>query len=900
MRTVLQFGLLGLGDGALVALLGLGLVLVYRGSGTINFAHGSFALLGAYATHELRDVQGIPAAPAVALASLSIAALAVLVQLGLMRPLRTRSPLVRVIASLGVLSVVQSAVVLHYGGQQLLVESPLPEAPVELAGVVVGRQSFWLLTTAAVATLALVVACSRTRLGLAVSAAAANQRAASALGFSPEVLAAGTWALGGALAGVAGALFPSLTGNYLSVSSMSLLIVAALAAALLGGFRSYALVLAGGLLIGVIQSECTNYVQTAGVADSVPFLVIVVMLVVRGRGLPVRGMTADRLPSVGFRVRHPLLAVVAALVLALLAAQVLPDSWSVALTSSMTAAIVALSVVVVTGYAGQLSLAQFALGGVGAYAAGRVVAAHGWPFEAAVVFGVAAAVGVGLLFGVPALRTRGVNLAVITLGLGFAAWSLVFNSTDATGGSTGTPISPQTLLGVPIDPIGHAGNYAGLCVLCFTGLAVLVSNLRRSRSGRRLLAVRANERAAASLGISVVQAKLYAFSVGAAVAGVGGILYAFSFSAIEYGTLFNPFTSVSVLTLAVIGGLGYVSGPLYGALLATAGLGSLLAARLVGGIDDYLPLIGGLLLLLLLLVAPDGLAATASRSRTTSHREALPRQADAPGLVAPVVMRVEPKTLEVLGITVRFGGVVALEEVDLTVPPATVVGLLGPNGAGKTTLIDVITGYASPEQGSVSLGRVRLDNLSPHRRARAGLCRSFQSLELFDDMTVRENLLAACDNHDRRSWLVDLVRPNDDSTPSAVLRAVHDAGITEVLDVKAERLSYGQRRLVAIARALATRPSVLLLDEPAAGLDENESRALGQLLRRLADEQGIGVLLIEHDVAMVTRTCDRVLVLEFGRKIAEGTPGDIRADPAVAAAYLGTSESRPTATGVID
>ncbi len=662
--------------------------------------------------------------------------------------------------------------------------------------------------------------------------------------------------------------------------------------------------LVGGLLIGVIQSECTHYVQTTGVSDAVPFLVIVLVLVVRGQGLPVRGSTADRLPAVGAAVRSPLYALGLAAVLAVLAATVLPTDWNVALVSSMSAAMIALSVVVVTGYAGQLSLAQFALGGVGAFAAGRLVSNHGWPFEAAVPLGVATAVVVGFVFGLPALRTRGVNLAVVTLGLGFASWSLLFNSTDFTGRNRGTPIAPQTLLGIPIDPVLHPGNYAALCVVSVAVVAVAVANLRRGRSGRRLLVVRANERAAASLGISVIQSKLYAFSLGAAIAGLGGILYAFSFSAIQYTTLFDPFTSITILTLAVIGGIGYVSGPLYGSTIAAAGVGALVLSKAFDSVEEYLPLVGGVLLLLLLLSAPDGLAgrniavARQLRARLLRNRVVTSSRTSVPLGDPGDAGTVPARALEIRNVTVRFGGVVALDNVDLTVPPATVIGILGPNGAGKTTLIDAVTGYAQPATGSVSLGGRDIGTLSPHLRAREGLCRSFQSLELFDDMTVRENLLAAADSHDRLAWLLDLVRPGDDQLPAGVARAVRDMGLADVLDVKAESLSYGQRRSVAIARSLATEPSVLLLDEPAAGLDEDESRALGELLRRLADERGIGVLLIEHDVAMVMRTADRVLVLEFGREIAEGTPSEIRSDPVVAAAYLGTRASHETTSAV--
>jgi sulfate-transporting ATPase len=249
--------------------------------------------------------------------------------------------------------------------------------------------------------------------------------------------------------------------------------------------------------------------------------------------------------------------------------------------------------------------------------------------------------------------------------------------------------------------------------------------------------------------------------------------------------------------------------------------------------------------------------------------------------------RVEPKALVVTGLTQRFGGLTALDDVALAVAPGEVVGLLGPNGAGKTTLIDGVTGYNRITAGTVCLGGEDVTRWSPSHRARAGLSRSFQSLELFDDISVRENLLAAADARDALAYVTDLVRPGSRALPAAVVTTVEELGLGDVLDRRPEELSYGQRRLVAIARAVVSRPSVLLLDEPAAGLDDTESAELGRLVRRLADEWGIGVLLIEHDVAMVLETSDRVVVLDFGKKIAEGTPAEIQASSVVRAAYLG-------------
>ncbi len=226
----------------------------------------------------------------------------------------------------------------------------------------------------------------------------------------------------------------------------------------------------------------------------------------------------------------------------------------------------------------------------------------------------------------------------------------------------------------------------------------------------------------------------------------------------------------------------------------------------------------------------------------------------------------------------------------MTVGPGEVLGLIGPNGAGKTTLIDAATGFVKPQHGHVLLDGTMITMLNARQRARAGMTRSFQSLELFEDMTVRDNLRTASDRRDPVAYVTDLVHPGDPPLSAAAVAAVHEFSLEDDLDRRPGELSYGRRRLVGIARAVATRPSVLFLDEPAAGLDDNETTDLGDLIQRLARDWGIAVLLVEHDVSLVLRVCDRIMALDFGRTIAIGTPSEIRTDPAVVAAYLGQPE----------
>jgi len=248
-------------------------------------------------------------------------------------------------------------------------------------------------------------------------------------------------------------------------------------------------------------------------------------------------------------------------------------------------------------------------------------------------------------------------------------------------------------------------------------------------------------------------------------------------------------------------------------------------------------------------------------------------------------------TLAVTDLTVRFGAVEVVAGVSMEVRSGEVVGLIGPNGAGKTTLIDAVSGFVPIARGSISFGEQRIDAVNASGRARLGLRRSFQSLELFEDISVEENIRAGSDHGARRmSWVTDLFWPRRYDLPSTAVAAVHEFDLEPHLDDLPDQLPYGRRRLVGIARTVASAPSVVMLDEPAAGLDENERAELARLIRRLADERQMGVLLVEHDVGLVMSVCDRIVVIDFGVVIASGTPTEIRESPAVRDAYLGQAD----------
>jgi sulfate-transporting ATPase len=902
MEEVIRFALLGFGVGALYALASQGLIVIYRGSGVLNFALGAIGMAGAYFEWELHNNHGWAYAPALIIGVAVSCLIGAFVHIFIMRPLRQVSPLVRVIATLGVLITIQSIAVLRYQANARFVPSVLPTNVWHIHGtIVISADRIILIAIAAASTFALWALYRYTKFGLGTTAVAENERAAASLGWSPDRVATFNWMLGCGLAGLAAILIvPIVT---LQPQVLTNLVLAATAAALVAGFRSFPIAFAAGLAIGIVQTEINRYVHQPGVGDSVPFVLIVIWLMITGTGLPLRDYLLQRLPTVGSgRPNWPGIAFGVGLGVLLMATT--SPIWIDSFTVTIATGLVLLSIVVLTGYAGQLSLAQFAIAGFGAYVAGRIMATHGTPFWLGLIIGVAATVPLGVLFALPAVRTRGINLAIVTLGLGTAIEIIVFSNSDLTGGVSGTLIKSPHILGLNIDSAPHPTRYGLFVLACFTLVTLAVANVRRGRTGRRLVAVRTNERAAAALGISVTGAKLYAFGLSAAIAALGGILLAFRSTSITY-TVFTNFTSITDVGYAMIGGIGYLIGPIIGGTLAPGGLDARIFDALGSGIAKYVPLIGGVSLILLVLLNQNGIAKEAIwqiawlRGKLGKRLPfLLPKERPARQLPPfEGVERVPERTLEVHDVTVRYGGTTAVDSVSLTVKPGRIVGLIGPNGAGKTTLIDAVTGFTRMAKGSLLLDGQEIRQWSPVKRSRAGVGRSFQSLELFEDSTVFDNLRAASDPRDFGSYVRDLVYPFAPPLPGQVVSAIKEFRLENDLDRLVEDLPYGQRRLLAIARAVATRPSILMLDEPAAGLGDLESTELANLVRRLASDWGMGILLVEHDMNFVMSVCDEIVVLDFGRKISEGNPEAVRRDPAVIAAYLGEEEKDLTTVG---
>jgi sulfate-transporting ATPase len=584
-------------------------------------------------------------------------------------------------------------------------------------------------------------------------------------------------------------------------------------------------------------------------------------------------------------------------------------SWSLAMIASAVAGIIGLSFVVATGYAGQITFLPFAIAGVAALAGAQLASAWHFPFLANLVLSLIVGGVAGGASGLPAFRVRGIELAVTTLCVALAIETSVFTIPALTNDNQGVLVPSPELFGLDINTTTEVSRYAVTSLVIFTVACLAVLNLRRSRSGRRLVSVRGNERGALSLGISVFGAKVAAFAFSGALAGAAGIIMLYLYPTFSTATNFSSLLSMTALAFVIVGGIGMVSGSMFAAVLGAGGVG-VYWLRNYSSVDSWLMVIAGVFVIYVMLTHPDGQADLfvgiirrisgrfASRiprfERPWSRRSA----AVAGSAVAPDVADAAPapvprpgggSALRATGLTIRYGAVLAVDSVDLEINQGSVLGIIGSNGAGKTTLLDGLTGFTRVASGTVWLDSTKITSWEAGRRARAGLIRTFQNLELFTELSVRENLLAASDERDRRAYLVNLVRPGKRQLTVDAELASSMLGLESLLDTPARDLPTGTQRLAALARAIAARPSVLCLDEPTAGLNEQERAAFVTALRRVVQTFGLGVILVEHNVDVVAEVCDDLLVLDFGSILAAGPTAEILRSDAVRSAYLGES-----------
>src|SRR5262245_11967318 len=833
--------LLGLGNGGVIAALAIALVLTYRSSGVVNFATGTLALYTAYTYAWLRNgkflilVPGLPTSvgvgghlafvPAALIALAASAALGALLYYVVFRPLRQAPPLARAVASLGVLVVMQGLIENRVGQAPVSVSSIFPSRPWRWGSATLLSDRFYLAVAVLGVTFALTALYRWTRFGLLTRAVAETQTGAIVSGVSPERIALLNWMASAVIAGLAGILIAPISP--LTPAAYTLVVVPALGAAAVGHFELLIPSALAGIAIGMVQSEAStltaqhSWLPQTGGPELIPLIVIIGALLVTGRGIPARGGFLRQRLGQAPRPQSLLLPTILGTALGVVALAVTSGTWRSAVIGTFIAAILGLSYVVVTGYAGQVSLAQLAFAGVSAFSLSGLTTGWGVPFPLAPIIAALIATVVGVVVGLPALRVRGLTLGVVTLALAYAIEALWFRNGQFVSSAGASVVAPKLFglnLAVGTGSAFPRFSFGLLCLVTLVAVALGVAWLRASALGSAMLAVRANERSAAGIGVNVTGVKIASFAISSFIAGIGGCLFAYR-QGVVTAISFTAIGGLALLSTVYLAGITSVFGGILGGVLASSGIVFLVLDRNTD-LGEWFAVLTGIALIATLIRHPQGLASGGhdlaqrfARFVPTRTRRAAPRQ------VVPLTVATAPPAgdagpaLAVEHLTVRYGGVTAVSDVSLHIDAGAVVGLIGPNGAGKTSLIDAVTGF-TPSEGNVNLCGKRIDEMPAHVRVRSGLARTFQALELYEDLTVEENVSAAVFStvRDHRTRQVDV--------------ALQRAGLTEFEDRDAGELSQGERQLVSIARACASDPHVLLLDEPAAGLDAADSQSL--------------------------------------------------------------------------
>ncbi|HUC37729.1 MAG TPA: ATP-binding cassette domain-containing protein [Acidimicrobiales bacterium] len=939
---------LGLLNGLTIGLLAVGLVLVYKSNRFLNLAHAQLGTLSALLLEKwVLDVHwnwwvAFLVAIAVGVATGGV------VERFMVAPLRRRgsSPVRLLLVSLAASQVLLALTYIPALNPDPSRASVYPQpfaSHAQFGGVLFTGS--WVLTAILVPLLVIALAAFMrySVMGKQIRAAANNPDAARLCGISVNRVSTVTWLIAGGLSAISAVLQAPTQSNFNVAALGPYLLMVTLGAAAFGAFVSLPAALGGGIILGLISQIVGATTSNGTDGELAVFGAVMLILFIRGRAIgrvfAVSGVVVEHRPvlrvpkvlrsSPLVRSQWAVLGAIA-LVLAIVWPQ-LPYFHTVGheftLSLVLVYAVLGVALTVLLGWGGQVSLGHFAVVGLGAYLMARW-AAHNWSLPALlIVVGVVCA-GVMVVVGLPALRVPGLTLAVTTLGFAVIADDWLFHqSWFGSAQAYGTTLSPPSWgpkLGTPSSPLSI--YYVALVVLV---LAVATcAALRRSMPGRAIIAVRDNERASAAFGLTPASVKLATLAVSGFFAGAAGVLWADAWKSVA-ASQFPADLSLGLIAIPVIGGLGSLGGAVAAAVLlyAVTFFAGPSLSSLFGSFGQSLAfglLLGGVGQLAVLLQVPTGISGAAlgvwqrildRRARVTAPEvpevPGAPEVPEVPGApeVAPVVLaRSAPAVaateqaaegalaLEVEGVRVHFGGVLALDEPDICVRAGEIVGLIGTNGAGKTTLMNVISGLQSPDGGSVKIFGHEVADLAPDFRAAYGVARSFQDASLFPGLTVTETIEVALGRRNRVGTLSAMlaapwVRTNERQLLREARAIVERFGLGAWADSQVSELSTGTRRICDLAAQVATVPKLLLLDEPTAGVAQREAEAFGPLVKDIREELDCAILIVEHDMPLLMGLCDRMYALEAGAVIGEGSPEEIRHNPRVVASYLGTEEA---------
>lgn len=906
MSEIWPFIVIGISVGSVYGLAGTGLVLQYKTSGIFNFAYGALATVSVFVFYWLHVQNGWPWPLTAFVCVFALGPLmGILLEL-LARRLATVDHTLQIASTVGLVLWVVAIGSIWLGDVSESFPPFLPTSTVELGGVNIQWQQIIVAIIALVSTVALYLFLRSTRLGTAMRGVVDDPELLSVMGESPVRVRRWAWIIGSSFAALSGLLIaPSLPVQALI---LTLLVVQAFGAAAIGYFSNLPLTYAGGLMIGIAGALATKYVVDVpwliGLPSGLPFIVLFVVLLVtpRSKLAPRRFLTPRTIPT-SWHAPTRMRVLAGVLFLGVLC---LVPSWVgtnlTVYSSALVLVILVLSLGLLTRLSRQVSLCQYAFAAIGASSMAHFTTDHGFPWLVALLLAGLVAVPVGAIIAIPAIRLSGVFLALATLGFGILLEQMIYTQ-DFMFGPTAEGIKAAR----PSFDLGpfHAGTDTGiyfviLAVVVIVGVGVAV--LSETRLGKLLRAMGDSPLALETAGLNVNVTRVIVFCISAFIAAISGALTA-SLYTFAIGSNFPSFSSLTLVALVVV----IVAGEPWYAFIASAVIVLVPLYVTWGNIGLYITAFFGLGAVLM----------PAFRDKIPGTPMAVRRFIDRLGGRQPAVADVPPATelpelpaaevpttlspasparprtggLEVQHLTVRYGGAVAVDDASLHAPRGVITGLIGPNGAGKTTTFNACSGLLKPTSGRIRLHDEDITRSSSAARARRGLGRTFQRVQLFESLSVRTNIELAREcavaggnplrqvvprRHDSR-----LVR-------DATLEAIQLTGIGDLVDSPVKSLSTGQRRLVELARVLTGPFDMILLDEPSSGLDQAETEQFGTILRHVVAVRGLGILLVEHDMSLVQQVCDRVYVLDFGRMLFEGTANEMIGSDVVRAAYLGS------------